>query len=75
MVKREHQVTKRQFAEKEEGYQFQIRQLRKTVHEKETVEGLVANKVAKVREEKDQEIARLGKIIEKQKADHINAIH
>lgn len=45
------------------------------MHEKETVEGLVANKVAKVREEKDQEIARLGKIIEKQKADHINAIH
>ncbi len=66
---------KRDFAEKEENYQFQIRQLRKTVHQKETVEGIVANKVAKVREEKDQQIGRLGKIIEKQKADYLNMIN
>lgn len=42
---------------------FQVRQLRKAVHEKETVEGIVANKVTKVKEEKDQEIKRLAGII------------
>ena len=41
---------KRNFAEKEEDYQFQIRQLKKVVHEKETVENVVSNKVAKIRE-------------------------
>ena len=53
ILRREQDIMKRNFAEKEENYQFQIRQLKKIVHEKETVENVVSNKVAKVREEKD----------------------
>lgn len=74
MVKREQEMNKREFAEREEEYQFKIRQMGKVIHEKETVENVVHNKVSKIRQEKDEEIARLGKVIEKQKKDHINAI-
>jgi hypothetical protein len=39
--------------EKEEGYQFQIRQLKKTLSEKENIEGVVQGRVEKVRNEKN----------------------
>lgn len=48
--------------------------MKKILHEKETVENVVSNKVGKVREEKDAEIERLGKVIEKQKQDHLDSI-
>ena len=74
MVKKEIEFSKREFSEKEEDYQFQIRQLKKTVHEKETVENVVGLRVEKVRKEKDEEIKRLSGIIEKLKTDHVEAI-
>lgn len=57
--KRELEGIKRQFAEKEEGYQFQLRQLKKTLSEKENIEGIISSRVQKVRNEKDEEIKRL----------------
>lgn len=44
---------KKEFAEKEEGYQFQIRQLKKNIAEKENIEGVITSRVEKVRTEKD----------------------
>ena len=70
MVKREIQAGKREAAEKEDHYQQQIRQLKKIVHEKETVENVVTGRVEKVRQEKDEEIGRLGKLLNRQKEEH-----
>ena len=74
MVKKEHDIMKRDFAQRDEQYQFQIRQLKKALHEKETVEEVVNSRVDKVRKEKDEEINRLGKVIEKQKHDHLEMV-
>ena len=63
MIKKEHDITKRDFGEREEQYLFQIRQLKKALHEKETVEDVVNGRVEKVRKDKDEEIVRLGKVI------------
>ena len=71
MVKKEHDITRRDFGEREEQYQFQIRQLKKALHEKQTVEDVVNGRVDKVRKDKDEEIVRLGKVIDKQKHDHL----
>ena len=51
--KREVEGLKKEFAEKEEGYQFQIRQLKKTISEKQNIEAVIASRVEKVRNEKD----------------------
>lgn len=63
MIKKEHDITKRDYGEREEQYLFQIRQLKKALHEKETVEDVVNGRVEKVRKDKDEEIVRLGKVI------------
>lgn len=44
---------RKDYAEREESYQFQIRQLKKTITEKENIEGVISNRVEKVRQEKD----------------------
>lgn len=51
--KREIQGMRKDYAEREESYQFQIRQLKKTITEKENIEGVISNRVEKVRQEKD----------------------
>ena len=48
--------------------------MKKALHEKETVEEVVNSRVDKVRKEKDEEINRLGKVIEKQKHDHLEMV-
>ena len=63
MIKKEHDITKMDYGEREEQYLFQIRQLKKALHEKETVEDVVNGRVEKVRKDKDEEIVRLGKVI------------
>jgi hypothetical protein len=47
--KREMEGLRKEFLEKEEGYQFQIRQLKKTLSEKENIEGVIQGRVEKVR--------------------------
>ena len=74
MVKREVDAGKREVADKEDQYQQQIRQLKKIVHEKETVENVVTGRVEKVRQEKDEEIGRLGKLLNRQKEEHTIAM-
>lgn len=61
--KRELEGLKRENAEKEEGYQFQIRQLKKSLTEKENIEGIISSRVEKVRAEKDEEIKRLQEFV------------
>ena len=47
--KREMEGIRKEFAEKEEGYQFQIRQLKKTLSEKENIETVINSRVEMVR--------------------------
>ncbi len=65
--KRELEGARKEFAEKEESYQFQIRQLKKTISEKENIEAVIGSRVEKVRSEKEEEIRRLQEFIEKQR--------
>jgi hypothetical protein len=65
--KRELEGARKEFIEKEESYQFQIRQLKKTISEKENIEAVIGSRVEKVRSEKEEEIRRLQEFIEKQR--------
>lgn len=51
-----------------------MRQLQKTLHEKEAFESIISGRVEKVRKEKDEEIARLSRVIEDEKESRAVAI-
>ena len=51
-----------------------MRQLRKVLHEKEAFESIIAGRVEKVRGEKEEEIVRLGRVVEEEKAGRAEAI-
>lgn len=53
ILKREVALLKKEGEERVEDLQFQVRQLQKIVHEKETFENIIAGRVEKVRKEKD----------------------
>lgn len=65
--KRQLEFLKKDFSEREESLQFQIRQLKKTIHEKENIEIVVSSRVDKIRTEKDSEIQRIQEYAQKQK--------
>ena len=44
------------------------------LHEKEAFEAIISGRVEKVRQEKDEEIARLGRVIVDEKESRENAI-
>ena len=50
-----------------------MRQLKKTVAEKENIEGIISSRVEKVRNEKDEEIKRLQDFVEKQRVSNDEA--
>lgn len=53
--------------EKEQQLQFELKMTKRALHEKETVESVVAARVEKVRKEKDEEIVRLGQVASEEK--------
>ena len=58
---------KKDFAEREEGYKLQLAQLRKKLSEKENIEGVIAGRIERMRNEKEEETQRLQALMEKQK--------
>lgn len=56
-------MVKKDVEEKEDEYKFEIRQLKKSLHEKEAFETIISGRVEKVRKEKDEEIARLTQVV------------
>lgn len=67
-------MVKKDVEEKEDEYKFEIRQLKKSLHEKEAFESIISGRVEKVRKEKDEEIARLTQVVEDEKENRIRAI-
>ncbi len=52
-IKREVESNRRDFNEREDQYQYQIRSLKKIVDEKQSLQTVVKNRVEKIRTEKD----------------------
>lgn len=73
-IKREVTLAKKDNEEKEEELRFEVRQLQKVLHEKEAFETIISGRVEKVRREKDEEIARLSRVIEDEKESRALAI-
>lgn len=73
-IKRESQLAKKDFEDREDQYKFDLRQLKKILHEKEAVETIVTGRVEKIRREKDEEIARLGAVIQDEKLEKARSI-
>ena len=48
--------------------------MKKVLHEKEAVETIVTGRVEKIRKEKDEEIARLGAVIQDEKEQRARSI-
>ena len=48
-IKREALIAKKDFEDRDDQYRFEIRQLKKMLHEKEAVETIVTNRVEKIR--------------------------
>lgn len=67
-------LARKDLEEKEEELKFEIRQLQKALHEKEAFDNIISGRVEKVRKEKDEEIARLGRVIEDEKESRALAI-
>ena len=67
-------IAKKDFEDRDDQYRFEIRQLKKMLHEKEAVETIVTNRVEKIRKEKDEEIARLGSVVQDEKEQRAKSI-